>query len=107
MVFTIITYYKPVIRHLYGVYHHNLLQSCWKAPQWCLPSQPITILFRRHLYGVYYHHTYYKPVRRHLYGVYHHNLLEGTSMVFTIITYCKPVRRHLYGVYHHNLLQSC
>ena len=48
MVFTIITYYKPVRRHLsqpgvftiinpitihvrrhlYGVYHHNLLQSC-------------------------------------------------------------------------------
>ena len=28
MVFTIITYYNPVRRHLYGVYHHNLLQSC-------------------------------------------------------------------------------
>ena len=36
MVFTIITYYNPVRRHLYGVYHHNLtsmvftiiLQAC-------------------------------------------------------------------------------
>ena len=80
MVFTITTYYNPVRRHLYGVYHHNLvftITTCWKAPQWCLPSQPVT------------------------------SLLEGTSMVFTIITYYKPVRRHLYGVYHHNLLQSC
>ena len=78
MVFTITTYYKHVRRHLYGVYHHKLLQSCKKAPLWCLPSQ---------------------PVRRHLYGVYHHNLLEGTSMVFTITIYYNPVRRHLYGVF--------
>ena len=86
MVFTITTYYNPVRRHLYGVYHHNLLQgtsmvftitTCWKAPQWCLPSQPVT------------------------------SLLESTSMVFTITTYYKHVRRHLYGVYHHNLLQAC
>ena len=27
MVFTIITYYNPVRRHLYGVYHHNLLEG--------------------------------------------------------------------------------
>ena len=27
MVFTITTYYKPVRRHLYGVYHHNLLEG--------------------------------------------------------------------------------
>ena len=40
MVFTIITYYNPVRRHLYGVYHHNLL--------------PV----RRHLYGVYHHNHY-------------------------------------------------
>ena len=38
MVFTITTYYKPVRRHLNGVYHHNLLQAV-----------------RRHLYGVYHH----------------------------------------------------
>ena len=68
-------------RHLYGVYHHK------KAPLWCLPSQPITIL----LEGTSMVFT----------------MLEGTSMVFTIITYYNPVRRHLYGVYHHNLLQSC
>ena len=62
------------------------ITTCYKAPLWCLPSQ---------------------PVGRHLNGVYHHNLLEGTSMVFTITTYYKHVRRHLYGVYHHNLLQAC
>ena len=28
MVFTITIYYNPVRRHLYGVYHHNLLQAC-------------------------------------------------------------------------------
>ena len=39
MVFTIITYYNPVRRHLYGVYHHKLIQACWKAP-----------------HGVYHHH---------------------------------------------------
>ena len=27
MVFTITTYYNPVRRHLYGVYHHNLLEG--------------------------------------------------------------------------------
>ena len=53
MVFTITTYYKPVRRHLYGVYHHNLT------------TMVFTII------------TYYKPVRRHLYGVYHHNLLQA------------------------------
>ena len=61
MVFTIITYYNPVRRHLNGVYHQNLLQLLegtsmvftittyykqstgvyhhnLKAPLWCLPS---------------------------------------------------------------------
>ena len=56
MVFTIIIYYKPVRRHLYGVYHHNLLEGT---------SMVFTII------------TYYNPVRRHLYGVYHHNLLQS------------------------------
>ena len=56
MVFTIITYYNPVRRHLYGVYHHNLLEGT---------SMVFTII------------TYYNPVRRHLYGVYHHNLLQS------------------------------
>ena len=62
MVFTIITYYNHVRRHLYGVYHHNLLEgtsmvftitTCYL---WCL------------------HHPAF---RRHLYGVYHHNLLQA------------------------------
>ena len=56
MVFTITTYYNPVRRHLYGVYHHNLLEGT---------SMVFTII------------TYYNPVRRHLYGVYHHNLLQS------------------------------
>ena len=56
MVFTIITYYNHVRRHLYGVYHHNLLEGT---------SMVFTII------------TYYNPVRRHLYGVYHHNLLQA------------------------------
>ena len=56
MVFTIITYYKPVRRHLYGVYHHNLLEGT---------SMVFTII------------TYYNLVRRHLYGVYYHNLLQA------------------------------
>ena len=56
MVFTITTYYNPVRRHLYGVYHHNLLEGT---------SMVFTII------------TYYNPVRRHLYGVYHHNLLQA------------------------------
>ena len=56
MVFTITTYYNPVRRHLYGVYHHNLLEGT---------SMVFTIT------------TYYKHVRRHLYGVYHHNLLQS------------------------------
>ena len=56
MVFTITTYYKHVRRHLYGVYHHNLLEGT---------SMVFTII------------TYYNPVRRHLYGVYYHNLLQA------------------------------
>ena len=56
MVFTIITYYNHVRRHLYGVYHHNLLEGT---------SMVFTII------------TYYNPVRRHLYGVYYHNLLQA------------------------------
>ena len=80
LVFTITTC-KPVRRHLYGVYHHNLLEGTSMVFTIITYYNPV----RRHLYGVY-HHQYYKPVRRHLYGVYHHNLLEGTSMVFTIIT---------------------
>ena len=56
MVFTITTYYKHVRRHLYGVYHHNLLEGT---------SMVFTII------------TYYNLVRRHLYGVYYHNLLQA------------------------------
>ena len=56
MVFTITTYYKHVRRHLYGDYHHNLLEGT---------SMVFTIT------------TYYNLVRRHLYGVYHHNLLQA------------------------------
>ena len=56
MVFTIITYYNHVRRHLYGVHHHNLLEGT---------SMVFTIT------------TYYNPVRRHLYGVYHHNLIQA------------------------------
>ena len=56
MVFTITTNYNPVRRHLYGVYHHNLLEGT---------SMVFTII------------TYYNHVRRHLYGVYHHNLLQS------------------------------
>ena len=56
MVFTITTYYNHVRRHLYGVYHHNLLEGT---------SMVFTII------------TYYNPVRRHLYGVYYHNLLQA------------------------------
>ena len=54
MVFTIITYYKPVRRHLYGVYHHNLLEGT---------SMVFTIK------------TYYNPVRSC--GVYHHHILQA------------------------------
>ena len=61
MVFTITTYYKPVRRHLYGVYHHNLLEG----------TSMVTI---RHLDGVYHHNLLQG---RHLYGVYHHNLLQS------------------------------
>ena len=56
MVFTITTYYNHVRRHLYGVYHHNLLEGT---------SMVFTII------------TYYNLVRRHLYGVYYHNLLQA------------------------------
>ena len=48
-----------MLRHLYGVYHHNLLQVLEGT------SMVFTIT------------TYYKPVRRHLNGVYHHNLLQS------------------------------
>ena len=68
MVFTIITYYKPVRRHLYGVYHHNLLQAILLEGT----SMVFTIT------------TYYKPVRRPSQPI--TSLLEGTSMVFTITT---------------------
>ena len=56
MVFTITIYYNPVRRHLYCVYHDNLLEGT------CMVFA-IT--------------TYYKPVSRHLNGVYHHNLLQS------------------------------
>ena len=85
MVFTIITYYR---RHLYGVYHHNLLEGT---------SMVFTII------------TYYNYLLEGTSMVFTITTCwKGTSMVFTITTYYKhPVRRHLYGVYHHNLLQSC
>ena len=60
MVFTITTYYKPVRRHLYGVYHH------------ITSLEGTSMVFTINHYGV-----YHQAVRRHLYGVYHHNLLQA------------------------------
>ena len=69
MVFTIITYYNHVRRHLYGVYHHNLLEGTSMV-------FTITTSITSLLEGTSIVFTM-TTFRRHLYGVCHHNLLQA------------------------------